>query len=101
MTEPASGPTAMVPAKIAEIDTALHRLDASKALWKATPTAERLALLKRIRAGVLDQADAWVEAALRLKALPADSPLAGEEWSSPLGHADHRGPAAGDPVSRR
>ena len=82
MTEPASGPTAMVPAKIAEIDTALHRLDANKAHWTATPTAERVALLKRVRAGVLDQADAWVEAALKLKALPTNSPLAGEEWSS-------------------
>jgi len=82
MTKPPSEPIGIASAKVAELDVALQRLDASKTRWPAASTTERIALLKRVRAGVLDQAETWVDVALKLKALPVDSPLAGEEWSS-------------------
>lgn len=72
----------MDPARIAALDAALRRLEQNRTRWTETPAAARIALLKRIRVGVIDQAEVWVDAALTRKALAPDSPLAGEEWSS-------------------
>ena len=64
------------------LETALKALDAHKAAWVATPVSARIDLLRQVRAAIVHQAEAWVAAALRRKALAEDSPLAGEEWSS-------------------
>lgn len=66
----------------AALEAALVVLDDNRSRWRETPTAERLDMLKAIRANVVDQAEAWVDLALKRKGLAADSPLAGEEWSS-------------------
>ncbi len=66
----------------AALEAALGVLADNRSRWMETPTAERLDMLKTIRANVVEQADAWVDLALKRKGLAADSPLAGEEWSS-------------------
>lgn len=55
-----------------------ERLDA----WAATPLGERRDLLLRLVAKVAKHAEEWVQTAARIKKLPAESPLVGEEWMS-------------------
>lgn len=69
-------------ANTAALQSDLSLLDQNKARWSETPTVERIELLRAIRANVIKHAQTWVDVAVRRKALPADSPLAGEEWSS-------------------
>jgi aldehyde dehydrogenase (NAD(P)+) len=48
--------------------------------WAALPLSGRLALLDDLQASVLEHAAEWVDVASRIKQLPPDSPLVGEEW---------------------
>jgi acyl-CoA reductase-like NAD-dependent aldehyde dehydrogenase len=63
-------------------DEALGVLDAAKDGWARISNRERIAILEQIKTALMEQAEGWVETAARRKHLPADSPLAGEEWFS-------------------
>ncbi|RMI30137.1 aldehyde dehydrogenase family protein [Nocardia stercoris] len=62
-------------------DTVAALRDGERA-WARTDLAGRRALLEQLHANVGAHATEWVEIAARIKGLPADSPLLGEEWSS-------------------
>jgi aldehyde dehydrogenase (NAD(P)+) len=63
-------------------DRLLAELDAGAERWAVTPLPERAALLRRTHGAVSRAAAEWVRAAARIKGLPDDSPLVGEEWLS-------------------
>lgn len=69
-------------ASSAEIDAALKTLDANKRRWVETSIMERIALLDRIKDGLIVVAADWATTAARMKGLDPDSALAGEEWIS-------------------
>ncbi|MGV9010430.1 aldehyde dehydrogenase family protein [Brevundimonas sp.] len=64
------------------LEAALVVLDENKSSWTEVPTVERIEMLRTVRTNIVDQAQVWVDLALKRKGLAADSPLAGEEWSS-------------------
>ena len=64
------------------LDIALDDLERGEAAWAATPLAARRELLQELHGRTAANAEAWVRAALTIKGLDADSPLAGEEWLS-------------------
>ncbi|MFR9752725.1 aldehyde dehydrogenase family protein [Nocardia sp. 004] len=64
------------------IDNALADLTAGEKAWAATPLRRRRDLLDEIHARTGRFAEDWVRTACAVKGLPADSPLAGEEWMS-------------------
>lgn len=66
----------------AELDQLLDGLSAHAGEWVRTPLADKRALLDQVRTRAADVAEAWVASACRAKSIPADSPLAGEEWTS-------------------
>ncbi|TYL46059.1 aldehyde dehydrogenase [Nocardioides sp. BGMRC 2183] len=65
-----------------QADAVVERLTTGAETWAGTPLGERVALLERFGALVAEQAEEWVTTARRIKQLPADSPLVGEEWIS-------------------
>ena len=68
------------------VDAVLADLALGEATWAATAVPARRQLLERIHALAGQHAQAWVDAALVIKGLRADSPLVGEEWlSGPYG----------------
>jgi aldehyde dehydrogenase (NAD(P)+) len=68
------------------VDAVLAELAQGEAVWAATTVPARRRLLERIHALAGQHAQAWVDAALVIKGLRADSPLVGEEWlSGPYG----------------
>ena len=62
------------------IDTVLAQLRTGESAWAATPLSRRRELLSEVHALTGRCASAWVDAAVAIKGLPADSPLVGEEW---------------------
>ncbi|MFB6875017.1 aldehyde dehydrogenase family protein [Streptomyces sp. NPDC056323] len=64
------------------LDTMLAELAEGERRWAATSLAERGTLLTRVHAAVCAEAENWVRVASRIKLLPDDSPLVGEEWLS-------------------
>jgi aldehyde dehydrogenase (NAD(P)+) len=64
------------------IDATLAELARGEATWAATSVARRRALLEQLHALTGRHAQEWVDAAVSIKGLPADSPLVGEEWLS-------------------
>ncbi|WP_280340333.1 aldehyde dehydrogenase family protein [Nocardia neocaledoniensis] len=64
------------------VDAALSDLVDGERKWAATSLRERRWLLDRVRELTGRHAQDWVEAATRIKGLPASSPLVGEEWIS-------------------
>lgn len=67
---------------VPEPDAAVAELGGGQRRWAATPAAERAALLRRVQRSVAGEAGTWVRTASRIKQLPPDSPLVGEEWIS-------------------
>jgi aldehyde dehydrogenase (NAD(P)+) len=65
-----------------KIDRIAAAVSAKKEKWATTPVSRRIELLTRIRKALIDNADEWGTLAVAAKGLPADSPLAGEEWTS-------------------
>lgn len=63
-----------------QLDAAISDLAAGEELWAATSLRERAHLLARVHASVAAEAEWWVDAAVRMKALDPDSPYVGEEW---------------------
>ncbi|MFG2626592.1 aldehyde dehydrogenase family protein [Streptomyces sp. NPDC048473] len=78
--------TAAAPAgstrRMPELDAILSELSEGERHWAATSPAERGALLARVHTAVAAEAETWVRIASRIKLLPDDSPLVGEEWLS-------------------
>lgn len=66
----------------ARLGALLAELDAGAERWAVTPLTDRAALLRRTHDAVSRAAEAWALTAARIKGLPEDSPLVGEEWMS-------------------
>lgn len=64
------------------LDSVVADLAKGEQKWASTTLKQRVELLRRTRATVADQAEAWVETACRIKLLDPDSPYAGEEWTA-------------------
>lgn len=64
----------------ADTDALVERLRAGEKAWAAATLADRARLLREFRAKVADAAQEWVDIACRIKGLPDDSSLVGEEW---------------------
>ncbi len=65
-----------------KIDQAVNDLVDHKRAWACLPVAEKKDLFAGVRAKANTAAQRWVDAAIEAKGIPADSPLAGEEWAS-------------------
>lgn len=69
-------------AALAAVDEAITDLRAGEKKWAQLSLADRADLLDRIRALTVENAQAWVDAAVKLKGLDPSSQLVGEEWTS-------------------
>jgi len=65
-----------------ELDQIVTRLAEHKDLWATLPIAQKVSYLEELRGRVDEVAERWVDAAVRAKRIPVDSPLVGEEWMS-------------------
>ena len=65
-----------------QADEITERLARGEQVWAETSLAQRRELLGRLKQLTAVNASEWVQAAARIKQLPADSPLIGEEWIS-------------------
>ena len=63
-----------------EADEITERLARGEKVWAETSLAQRRKLLDRFKQLTGINAAEWVQAAARIKKLPAESPLLGEEW---------------------
>jgi acyl-CoA reductase-like NAD-dependent aldehyde dehydrogenase len=73
---------AMTPSHVEEYDAALDALNGAKDTWAQTPIADRILLLGQVKDNLMTVADAWAQTATRMKQIPEESPLSGEEWTS-------------------
>ncbi|MDQ2679693.1 MAG: aldehyde dehydrogenase family protein, partial [Candidatus Eremiobacteraeota bacterium] len=65
-----------------ELDRDLELLQQRKDAWARLPVGTKIEYLLSIRANTLKHAEGWVNASVAAKSIPANSPLAGEEWIS-------------------
>ncbi|WP_309680590.1 aldehyde dehydrogenase family protein [Polaromonas sp.] len=65
-----------------DLDLQLQRLAGNKNPWVATPVAERITLLAKIKDCLLPLSQAWAATAARRKGIAEGSELVGEEWLS-------------------
>lgn len=65
-----------------QADEITERLARGEQVWAQTSLAQRRALLDRLKQLTGTNASEWVQTAARIKQLPAQSPLLGEEWTS-------------------
>lgn len=70
------------PERRAELDRALQALQHAKHEWAALGLAEKVALLEEVTRRLGAHAEKWVQAAVRAKGIPPQSPWVGEEWVS-------------------
>jgi aldehyde dehydrogenase (NAD(P)+) len=73
---------AAAPTAHRELDAELARLAAAKQRWAELALADKIALLEGLVQSTTSVAERWVAAACTAKGIAADSPLAGEEWTS-------------------
>lgn len=66
----------------APLNATLARLHARRAEWARLPLAERIGLLRAVRARVAGAAARWIALSNRAKGIAPDSQLEGEEWTS-------------------
>lgn len=64
------------------LDVAIADLERGEKGWAETPLSARRELLQELHSRAAANAEEWVQAALEIKGLDADSPLVGEEWLS-------------------
>ena len=64
------------------LDRSLDRLQEHKQTWVTLPLAQKISLLEQLVHNTGAVAQRWVSAASKAKGIPADSALAGEEWTS-------------------
>ncbi len=60
----------------------VEKLVEHKDEWAMLPIARKIQYLEELRARTDRAAQRWVDAAVKAKGIPSDSPLAGEEWIS-------------------
>jgi acyl-CoA reductase-like NAD-dependent aldehyde dehydrogenase len=78
-TDPGSPP--LDPTTAQHLDRTLARLAEHAPEWARLPIDSRVDLLRRVRALVLDRAEDWVSAGVRMKHLDPGAPVVGgEEW---------------------
>ena len=65
-----------------EMDAGLQALQAQKDAWVAVPVAERIVIVDRLMQDFADILPRWIEALLKAKGIPPDSPARGEEWGA-------------------
>src|SRR5690348_3417953 len=65
-----------------QADEITERLARGEEVWAETSLAQRRKLLDRFKQLTGINAAEWVQVAARIKKLPAESPLLGEEWIS-------------------
>lgn len=88
MTSTTARPNPTAPAtEIAEherelIDSAIETLTAGARTWSSLMVAQRVTLLRAVRAAVAEAAEEWAEVAADSKGLRRGHPLRGEEWLS-------------------
>jgi acyl-CoA reductase-like NAD-dependent aldehyde dehydrogenase len=70
----------MDPTPRERIDADLDRLAAKKDEWVKVPIPKRLEYLEKCLAGVVAEAERWVEGGCAVKGLSPAEPAAGEEW---------------------
>ncbi len=73
---------AAAPSAHRALDAELARLAAAKQRWAELALADKITLLEGLVQSTTSVAERWVEAACTAKGIAADSPLAGEEWTS-------------------
>ncbi len=64
------------------LERSLTDLAAQKQAWVRLAVPRKIELLEQVKRATAAVAGRWVQAAVRAKGIPDDSPLAGEEWSS-------------------
>lgn len=64
------------------LDTAIEELSDGARTWSHLSVAQRVTLLRAVRAAVAASADEWANTAADSKGLPGGHPLRGEEWLS-------------------
>lgn len=69
-------------AERALIDEAIETLTAGSRTWSSLMVAQRVTLLRAVRAAVAEVAQEWADTAADSKGLAAGHPLRGEEWLS-------------------
>ncbi len=74
--------TLPVASSVAEVDQAIATLQARKDAWLKVDSAARIVYLRACMDGVVQVAEAWVEAACKAKGIDPNSELRGEEWIS-------------------
>ncbi len=67
---------------VGEIDQTVATLAEHKDEWAKLPIGRKLTHLRGLRARTGRVSESWVEAAVKAKRIPTDSPLVGEEWIS-------------------
>ena len=64
------------------INKTVSSLQQHKDEWATLPIRRKIAYLEGLRAKTDEVAEGWVDAAVKAKSIPSDSPLVGEEWLS-------------------
>ncbi|TXD37561.1 aldehyde dehydrogenase [Lujinxingia vulgaris] len=72
--------TPPAPANAAQLNAHLNTLHDNRHTWARLPLSEKIAMARRLLERTVEVAPRQVEAALRAKRIPQNSPLAGEEW---------------------
>jgi aldehyde dehydrogenase (NAD(P)+) len=65
-----------------QIDKTVDTLAAHKDEWARLPIRRKIQYLEQLRTRTDKVAERWVNAAVKAKRIPVDSPLVGEEWMS-------------------
>jgi aldehyde dehydrogenase (NAD(P)+) len=74
--------TDLIEARHEDISGLVDKARDGEVAWAHVSLPQRIAMLDQIRIDTGIHAQAWVDIAARIKGLPADSPLVGEEWIS-------------------
>ncbi|HLQ10189.1 MAG TPA: aldehyde dehydrogenase family protein [Ktedonobacteraceae bacterium] len=74
--------SAISPSSREEMDAALQELHAHKNAWVALPVSERIVIIDRLIRDFHAIAPRWVDASVKAKGIPADSPAVAEEWGA-------------------
>lgn len=90
MTQVASHGTIAIPeatatqtaTSLADCDVAIADLVENSKSWFDEKPADLIPLLERLNDAVMAHAQEWVEATCKAKQIPADEPVAGEEWAN-------------------
>ena len=68
--------------RLRELDSDIEVLRSQATSWARLAERDRIEILRRVKDGVMEVAEQWVDAAAAAKQIPSHSPLVGEEWMS-------------------